>query len=369
MRIVYCSDAVFPSAAAHSVQIVGMCDAFAQAGNEVLLCGKEFCLDSSSLIAWYGANVQLPLCEVALRAAFISKRLYGLDVCIAFRSFRPQLVYSRCMHSALFAVLLGYPTVYEAHTPPRKDAWLSQKILQQLLRNENLKLVVTISENVRKDLLVVSESQSCPIVVLPSGGRSLEPQQSFADAYPPLAGKFPVAYAGNLYPGKGLELIVKLAKACPLIDFHIAGTRTAQFAQDPGLSNLHFHGQLPPARIPSFLSAARCLIAPFIAPVHDCSGRDIARWTSPLKIFDYMSAGRPIVASALPGVMEVLDEGSAIILQDNKLESWVEALQYIEKQQNAAKALAECARAKLRDHYQWSRRVEKIFDALAGTAP
>ena len=82
------------------------------------------------------------------------------------------------------------------------------------------------------------------------------------------------------------------------------GTLEAQ-AEALGLrASVAFVGRVPYARVPLYLGAADCCVAPFTARRGE---------TSPLKLFDYLAAGRPVVASAIPAIADLIKVSGAIV--------------------------------------------------------
>ena len=82
-----------------------------------------------------------------------------------------------------------------------------------------------------------------------------------------------------------------------------------------------FTGFVPPSDIPLYLAAADMLVMPTTPDLA------YAAYTSPLKLFEYMASGRPIVASGLASVREVLDDGgNAVLYEANSAEGLAEAV-------------------------------------------
>ncbi|NEO66149.1 MAG: glycosyltransferase, partial [Moorea sp. SIO4G2] len=112
-----------------------------------------------------------------------------------------------------------------------------------------------------------------------------------------------VVYSGGLYRFKGVNLLVDVAKELPQIQFVFAGGNQAQvqsyqqLAKEKQANNVTFLGYIPHQQLPSLLQAADVLAHPH------CSG-EAASFTSPLKLFEYMASGTPIVATEIPPLME-----------------------------------------------------------------
>jgi glycosyltransferase involved in cell wall biosynthesis len=134
-----------------------------------------------------------------------------------------------------------------------------------------------------------------------------------APAAPPIVG-----YAGHLYAWKGVDVLLEALTRVPAVHGLIIGgheqepdlARARDRAQHLGLtSRVEFTGQVPPRAVAGLLERAGILVLPNLATAIS------TRFTSPLKMFEYMAAGRPIVASDLPAIREVLEhERNALLV-------------------------------------------------------
>jgi glycosyltransferase involved in cell wall biosynthesis len=114
-----------------------------------------------------------------------------------------------------------------------------------------------------------------------------------------------VVYTGGLLDWKGVEVLVEAARRMPAVRFLVAGGMPADVervrALAAGLDNVRLDGFQPPARVADYLAAADVLAVP-----NRSSPAISARYTSPLKVFEAMAVGKPVVASDLPSLRELL---------------------------------------------------------------
>jgi glycosyltransferase involved in cell wall biosynthesis len=181
--------------------------------------------------------------------------------------------------------------------------------------------------------------------------------------------KFRVAYVGSLYEGKGIEVVVPLAGRLPEMDFHVLGGSGECLQhwreQSRGQDNLFFHGYCPPAKVPAFLQAMDVLLLPNQQIVHSAGGSEIGRWTSPLKLFEYMAAGKPIIASDLEVLREILrHRHNCLLCAPDDIDAWKKALMRLHEDRRLAGRIAENALTELHDKYSWEKRAATLLEAM-----
>jgi glycosyltransferase involved in cell wall biosynthesis len=136
-----------------------------------------------------------------------------------------------------------------------------------------------------------------------------------------------VVYVGGLYAGRGLETLFDAVAGLPVKLLIVGGhdeSEVAQWrerAQAAGVTEVCFAGYQPPARVPPYLFAADILAMPYSANTKTPSGEDTTGWMSPLKLYEYLAAGRPIVGSDLPALRTVLqpEENALLAPPDDKV--------------------------------------------------
>ena len=89
---------------------------------------------------------------------------------------------------------------------------------------------------------------------------------------------------------------------------------------------------------------------------------DIARWMSPLKIFEYMASGKPIICSDLPVLREVLKhQDTAFLCPPDEIDAWVKALMTLRDNPEIGQAIAQNAKKEFLSHYTWQARAHKVL--------
>jgi glycosyltransferase involved in cell wall biosynthesis len=172
-----------------------------------------------------------------------------------------------------------------------------------------------------------------------------------------------VGYAGHLYPWKGVDLlldaIAQTAHASALIvgghDAEGDRGRLEALADALGISaRVTFTGHVAPSGVPALLRRATILALP--NPASAIS----TLFTSPLKLFEYMAAGRAIVASDLPAIREVLrHEVNALLVTPGDSAALARGIDRLLGDSQLAAKLARNALNDV-DDYTWSRRAERL---------
>jgi len=109
------------------------------------------------------------------------------------------------------------------------------------------------------------------------------------------------------------------------------------------------------AIIPYYLKAADILVLP------NEKGNAISeKYTSPLKLFEYMASRRPIVCSDLPSLREILTDKEALFFEAGNPSDLTKAIQKIAGNQELPEQLVYNAYKKVQE-YTWDKRAEKII--------
>ncbi|MBE9166873.1 glycosyltransferase [Pleurocapsales cyanobacterium LEGE 06147] len=276
-------------------------------------------------------------------------------------SSRTQLVHTRDWNFVKAAINKGIPTIYECHHHN------SKRYEPDIVNSPLLQVAVTVIDSVR-DSMVNNGMPIEKIVVVPNGYNALflerQPQaaQEWRDQLLLRHNRRKLAvYGGALYSFKGIDQILEIAGDFPDVSFALAGGPEAQrqlYQQriaEKQLDNVELLGFLPQRALSSLLQAADVLLHPH------CSG-EAAKFTSPLKLFDYMASGTPIIATRIQSLRSF--EGTEAIA------AWCDP--------DRPAALASCLRNVLQTtaesasnfpvsidfvkQFSWENRIQKILE-------
>lgn len=372
--IYYLSYSVVPSRDANAIQVMKMCEALARRSPRVVLFCRSTRRPHPDVHAYYGVRRSFAVRTLYLPRVPVLSRVTHSLVTLARLGFaaEPSLFYARDAYLlALLALLPAHeaPLILEAHQPPsnRLEAFLQRRIF----RSRHFAGLVVISRALRtryeaqfgpllQDRIMVAPDGADPPPL--GGDGATSPDRS-------TSGRFTLGYVGSLSPGKGMELIAQLAPLLPSCEFHVLGGAPAEVAawrERLSAENVVFHGFARPGAVPGHLERFDAMLAPYQLRV--CVGpkrRDVAPWMSPLKIFEYMAAGKPIVASDLPVIREVLRDGvNALLAPPGDPAAWATRIETLKKDPMLADRLADNARQDLLRAFTWRARTDAILAAL-----
>lgn len=284
----------------------------------------------------------------------------------------PAICYTRSLRVAWTAAGQDIPTIYESHFPPPTHQ--KTRRLAAAAKHKSFLAVVAISQALAT--ILIEGGVPAEKIVVAHDGVDLSrynPNLSQAEARQQLGlpANQPIAmYAGHLFwgsgpnDGKGTRHIMEAAELLPEVQFVFVGgwdkhiKETQRLVQQ--VPNVTLSGFVPNQRVPSYLAAADVLLMPYTTRL------PIAGYFSPLKMFEYMAAGRPIVASELPTIREVLiHRHNAILVEPDRTDALVDGIRQILDCPDLADRIGNQAQQDVQP-YAWEERVKHIMSfALA----
>ena len=373
MKIALIAPGPIPAQTANSIQVMKMAQALVEEGHtvRVFASGNRAPAPSwTDLAAHYGLTHLFEIHWLAARSA-LRRYDFAFAALRAARIWGADLVYTRLPQAATLAAWRGQATIFELHDLP--SGVMGPWLLRRFLRARGARRLVVntkfLADQIgnryplagKEGLLVVAPNgvDLQPYAQLPS------PQE--ARKRLGLTEAFTAGYSGHLYAGRGIRLILELAKRQPTMRFLLVGGRPDDVAarkdQARALQNVQFMGFVANADLPIYQAACDVLLIPYSQEVAGSSGGNIAQYTNPLKMFEYLASGRPILASDLPILREILNEENAIFLPIGDVQSWADALLALEKSPGRRAALAKAGQQTVAE-YTWRKRVQRALRGL-----
>ena len=180
-----------------------------------------------------------------------------------------------------------------------------------------------------------------------------------------------VVYAGQLYPWKGVDVLIQAFAKVSGGEFVIAGglqgegdfERVQDLAKSLGLgARVRFLGSLPQKEVANELARATVVAAPFLKSAMT------SEHTSPIKAFEAMAAGRPLLISDTEAAREIVEDGkTGLVVPPGNVEAWAAALERVLDDRDLQMTLARAAFERA-THFSWARRAERLDDFLEEAA-
>ncbi len=396
-KLHYISLMRLPTEKAHGLQIMQNCEAFADAGCDVTLwvARRWNTREMRAIVdpfAYYGirANFNLrripcidifplfPPESAGARLAFYLLLLsYALASLLLLLFTRADIFYSRdeFILALLSRIKAKASLAYEAHQFPAagRGAALQAHVVSRVGS------IIAITQRLREDLIRQRGADPARVIVAHDGIR----RGRFADILDQAAARqqigwpqeaFIVGYVGRLHTiglDKGVgALVAALATvegACLALvggpDDMAESLRRQWLALGLRAERFLYAGHVPPDETPRFLSAFDICALPLPASTH------FALYASPMKLFEYMAAGRAIVASDLPAWSDVVADGeTALLVPPDDLLAWSDAIDRLQTDGDLRKRLGARAREQALKDYAWDVRAQRILAHIRNAA-
>jgi glycosyltransferase involved in cell wall biosynthesis len=335
-----------------------MCQAFQNNDFDVeLLCyttQKDFSNDE--VFKKYGIKNQFDIRALFLknmRGKFFQKFFSIFKLLNTYN--KDSIIYGRDIYSVYLSSLLGFDVIYESHGFP--STTLYGMIEKQLLKNSKLKKLVVISDKLKEIYLennILRDSEK--ILVLHDGADELDLSKKGID----LGDGFHIGYIGSLYyEGRGVDVILEVAKLNPSFTFHFVGGKDEEvkYWQDKASKNVKFYGFLSHSEATKYLLSFDVVLMPYQKNLKLADNKvNTSSWMSPMKMFEYMSAKKAIVSSNMLVIKEVLNENNSILVEPDNVDEWSDAVNKLYENSDMRNSIADKSYNEFVKYYTWLNR-------------
>jgi glycosyltransferase involved in cell wall biosynthesis len=383
MRIAVITNSRIPSLTANSIQAMKVSQALAQLGHDIRIFAPretEIALPES-LLAHYGLRIE-PDLELLPSIRPLKRLDFLLHAQSAAQKFDADIIYTWLPQSAALALWKHYPVILEMHADVAgrmgpwwlHQFWHARGWKRMTVTTQALRMALERSTNV--------EFPDDSVLIAPNGvdmesyKNMPNPQESRRQLN--LKDGLTVGFTGHIYPGRGADLLFELAKDMPQVNFlWVGGTyELVEFwrgrLNEANVLNVTMTGFVQNSRVPLYQSAADILLMPYSRSIEASSGQDIAEVINPMKMFEYMAAGRAIITADLPVIREVLNEKNAVFCDAGDSEigngesvagKWKMAIEALLANEEQRRTLGKQAREDVQG-YTWTERARRILQDL-----
>jgi len=167
-------------------------------------------------------------------------------------------------------------------------------------------------------------------------------------------------YTGRLDGWAGMNILRRLCNSARMkkldAKFLLVGSGGSKSIHEDNVLSL---GEMPHEKIPSLLAIADIVLIPF-------PNNEISHAASPLKLFEGMSMQKPIIASRVSGIQEVILDGENGFLADpDNPDEWMEKLETVLNSEKLASRMGENARRTVEERFDWDMLAKQYEEALS----
>lgn len=390
-RMLYIANARIPTEKAHGLQIMKMVEAFARTMDVKLIIPHRFQskalkqvkdvydyydvakifdithLLSFNLIPPLGSRIPKYMGSLLPLLNWQGHICFGVVAAFYALINRASVIYSRDILACFFLYLLRPFTksklFFEEHEFPKTKpgtklkCWLLKRINGTVVITSQLAKAYQVNSVPIKKILVAPDGVDSKLLSIALAKTQVRQELSIPQD------KRVIGYTGHLYPWKGTHTAAQAIKTLPdnYLLYIVGGTpedieNFKKYINDNLIQNVIVVGYVAPKQVPKYLAAADILILP------NTSADDMSRlYTSPLKLFEYMAARRPIVASDLPSVREILNEQNSILVKPDDPQALAKGVAKISENKALADSLVRKAFQDVQ-LYTWDKRAERILE-------
>jgi len=360
-KIIYIANTRMPTEMAHGLQIMKMCEAFVKNGVELeLIIPKRFKI----------SDLGDPFKYYKVEKIFKIKKIFCFDLTPLNRFLGPISFLIQSLSFSFFvSIYLLFKKTDIIYSRDRFGLFFRKNIIFEMHKFykstpvsilKKIKKIVVISRGLKKDL----DKKGIKNILVAPDGVDLKDFDVKADRKKlklPLDKKL-VLYTGHLYNWKGVKTLALASKYIDGLVVFIGGIKWylsdfKKFVKKESL-NVLILGHKDYSLIPFYLSCSDCLVL-----TGTLKSAVSKKYTSPMKMFEYMASKRPIVASNLDSFKEILNDKNSILVESDNEKALASGINKVLNNKNLAENISSQAYLDVQK-YSWDNRAKKILDFI-----
>ena len=367
MRLTYLFNSAVPSHNAGSTQVIKTCEGLIQHNNEVFIITPNTGL-KKSLKSFYDLKStpkRIKLKYFTKHPQGIKYYIFSILSVIKAMSLKTDLFITRNLFTLIILNIFKKKTIIEIHHDLSNEGRIVKFIYKnfKILNSKNILRVIAITKPVKKFLIKTLGVNKNKIRIIPSAS-------SLSLKFKPLKKKkkYRIGYFGSLEKSKGLEFIIKLAKIDKINNYFIYGGKKNdidELNKTNNVKNLFLNKFVSYKNLKYHLDKMDVLIMPSNKRQLKSLGGigNIAKYTSPLKLFDYLAAGKFIIISDLKVFSEIIRNNKHCIVMTLDHLKWLKVIQNIKNNLKKINILKKNAMS-LSKKYTYKNRAKLILSGL-----
>ncbi len=366
-NINYITFSSIPSSHSSSLQIIKTCENLSKRKFNVTLIKPGTGNKKVSINKYYGLKHKVSIKEFKFFKTFprgINFYLYCLSCLFFILKNKNSITITRNYFVCFLIVLLKQKIILEIHHDINVEGRISKFIIRylNLLNMKKLIKIVAISKAVKN--LFINKYKVAPekIEVLASGSSIKINNLPKFHEYK----RMKIGYFGSISASKGINTIIKLSKIDKNNDYYIYGgdKKTIYKLRMFNINkNLFLKDSIPYQKIPQIMSEMDILTLPYTKVIKSAGEvDDISKYTSPLKLFDYLAVGKMIITSDLKVLREIINSKNAFFVNNfENIYEWKKNIILAKNNRNKTFIIGK-NNFKLSKIYDHSKRVKHYLD-------
>ncbi|QUT01894.1 glycosyltransferase [Proteus terrae] len=387
MKIAYIDPYPVPDYRVASLQAVQMIDAMARNGCLVHMVSPVSLLTADTFL---GRDINKNVSFIGLKNIrkkwffpFNSQKIFNHQVSTWLRKNPVDAIFTRNLKMAHY-LLRKHPQIpcfFEGHEVfsqsfreshdlqnPKNQRKLTKLLKIEAMVYRHCATVFVKTPLIKEDIVKIYHIDT-PIYVTPNGVDLLAAQaQEKTQDLTRCNDETRVLYLGSLHPWKGLPTIIHALPLLKSVRLYVAGGKPDQIAILENIANklgvtdrICFMGYIEPVkRFEVIENTDICVL-----PLTDSSMG--GRYTSPLKLFEYMAMKKPIVISDLPSIRSVIDDDLVEFATSGNAASFANAIKHIIDNPNNAKDKTNKAFSFILEKFNWDKCAKETLDIIQST--